>query len=697
MAISTETQDSSGVAAPLCNIVTPCGMLGYGFDEEVVDAELASLAKSSTPTAIILDSGSTDSGPEKLALGGMTVPRSSYKRDLAKILTLLNKYRVPLLFSSAGGDGSNDHVDEMVEVIREIVVEREQCSRLQVFGIYSEVAKSVVLERLAKGRIQGCGTPVPTLTPDDVVAASRIVSQMGYEPFLDTMVQNPDFDVIVGGRAYDPSPYVAYSMFQATAKSASEEVKVTEAFLGGIFHMGKILECGGSCATPKSKAVRATVYRDGTFDVKPLHPGTRCSPLSVAAYTLYEKSRPDLLYGPGGCLNLTHSQYEQLEDGVSVRVSGGVFHSPSTLGSKYTVKLEGACVLGYRTLFMGMFKDPILGAQIDSFLDQAREYVKFQHRHIPDKWDLFLHQYEVASQALSGAKGIFVVGEALAPTQELANSLASSARIASVHGPYPGQKATSGNFAMGIGGKLEIEMGRCANFCVYHLMELGDGEQGAHELKVQESEHENDVSTVAGPQPLYQWKKNVIEEKGRTATNEQEETNRVGTPQQQLKSPLAVLNSNGPSSTDPIPTTKTSVNGDAGPEKTLENGVRHTTLGDVARVIRSKNAGPFELTFDIMFESQCMYTVMKSSAFLTKAVISGLYSVPEEDIIYCGFFDPALAFKATIPRLRQGRRMPSGGFMEDDVHGSQMYVPLMELKLPKELVMALEGVVEHYS
>jgi hypothetical protein len=228
-------------------------------------------------------------------------------------------------------------------------------------------------------------------------------------------------------------------------------------------------------------------------------------------------------------------------------------------------------------------------------------------------------------------------------------------------------------------------------------MELDDGEQGAHELKVQDSEHGNDVSTVAGPQPLYQWKKNVIEGKGRTATDEQEETNRVGTPQQQLKSPLAVLNSNGTSSTDPITTTKTSVNGDAGPEKILENGVRHTTLGDVARVIRSKNAGPFELTFDIMFESQSMYTVMKSSAFLTKAVISGLYSVPEEDIIYCGFFDPALAFKATIPRLRQGRRMPSGGFMEDDVHGSQMYVPLMELKLPKELVMALEDVVEDYS
>lgn len=114
---------SSHAMDPLCQIVTPVGMLGYGFDEDVVDAELAKLSSTSIPTAIILDSGSTDSGPSKLALGSMTSPRSSYKRDLRKLVTLVTKYDVPLLFSSAGGDGSNDHVDEMHSVIEEIMAE----------------------------------------------------------------------------------------------------------------------------------------------------------------------------------------------------------------------------------------------------------------------------------------------------------------------------------------------------------------------------------------------------------------------------------------------------------------------------------------------------------------------------------------------------------------------------------------------
>jgi hypothetical protein len=111
---------------PLCHVVTPVGCLGFGVDEEIMDAELSQLTKTNIPTAIILDSGSTDSGPEKLALGSTSAPRSSYVRDLGKLLRLVHRYRVPLLFSSAGGDGSGKHVDEMVEVIREIQTASEE-------------------------------------------------------------------------------------------------------------------------------------------------------------------------------------------------------------------------------------------------------------------------------------------------------------------------------------------------------------------------------------------------------------------------------------------------------------------------------------------------------------------------------------------------------------------------------------------
>jgi hypothetical protein len=95
-------------------------MLGYGLHEDHTAAAIADKLRNGAPTALILDSGSTDSGPEKLALGCMTVPRDSYARDLRKLLKLAWNFRVPLIFSSAGGDGSDEHVRELTSIVEEI-------------------------------------------------------------------------------------------------------------------------------------------------------------------------------------------------------------------------------------------------------------------------------------------------------------------------------------------------------------------------------------------------------------------------------------------------------------------------------------------------------------------------------------------------------------------------------------------------
>lgn len=106
---------------PLCRIITPIGMLGYGFDEAEIKDALESSVQSGIPTAIILDSGSTDSGPAKLALGTMTCPRASYERDLRKLIAIIAKYRLPVLIGSGGGDGSDAHVKELVNIVEEIL------------------------------------------------------------------------------------------------------------------------------------------------------------------------------------------------------------------------------------------------------------------------------------------------------------------------------------------------------------------------------------------------------------------------------------------------------------------------------------------------------------------------------------------------------------------------------------------------
>jgi hypothetical protein len=120
-----ETRDGQSPATPMCHIVTPVGMMGYGFDEVQTEATLSKLVPTGIPTVIIMDAGSTDSGPSKLALGDMSAPRTSYVRDLEKLCKLIDAFKVPLIFSSAGGDGTDEHVNVMLEILDEITAKEE--------------------------------------------------------------------------------------------------------------------------------------------------------------------------------------------------------------------------------------------------------------------------------------------------------------------------------------------------------------------------------------------------------------------------------------------------------------------------------------------------------------------------------------------------------------------------------------------
>ena len=98
-------------------------MLGYGINAGQTNAALERFTSTGIPTAMILESGSTDSGPQKLALGGMTVPLGSYIRDLRKLLASACRYNMPLIFSSAGGSGTDHNTRELAEVIKSLAAE----------------------------------------------------------------------------------------------------------------------------------------------------------------------------------------------------------------------------------------------------------------------------------------------------------------------------------------------------------------------------------------------------------------------------------------------------------------------------------------------------------------------------------------------------------------------------------------------
>jgi hypothetical protein len=101
-----------------------------------------------------------------------------------------------------------------------------------------------------------------------------------------------------------------------------------------------------------------------------------------------------------------------------------------------------------------------------------------------------------------------------------------------------------------------------------------------------------------------------------------------------------------------------------------------TTIAELASLVRSKNAGPFELTFDIMFDSAESYARVKRSGAVTGAVVARLFNLSENEVKLF-FADVALAIKATIPRP-----IFQGDLGDADGHGGQQYAPLMSIEVP---------------
>ncbi|KGN74852.1 acyl-CoA synthetase [Porphyromonas macacae] len=95
-------------------------------------------------------------------------------------------------------------------------------------------------------------------------------------------------------------------------------------------------------------------------------------------------------------------------------------------------------------------------------------------------------------------------------------------------------------------------------------------------------------------------------------------------------------------------------------------------LIDLASVIRSKNSGPYELTFDVIFKDFETFNKVKAARAINEKNFCALYGIPESDIINLVYFDPAKAVKITIVRP-----IPSGSLGETDVYGAQQHGPLM--------------------
>ena len=441
-------------------VLSPTAILGYGFPEESFFEGV-----KRNPDVIAVDAGSTDPGPYYLGSGKSFTDRNSVKRDLEYMLGASVSNKIPLIIGTAGGSGADSHLDWNVEIIKEIAQEKNLDFKIAI--ISAEISKNVVKEKLANDKIILLNGTSP-LTIDEIDNATRIVGQMGTEPFIKALELGAD--VIIAGRTYDPVVFACLA--------------IKKGFPEGLaLHMGKILECATIAAMPGSGSdcMLGTLYKD-KFVLEPLAQNRKCTELSVAAHTLYEKSNPYILPGPGGSLDLTETEFKQESDRATA-----VFGTKFVKSETYTIKLEGAKKVGHRTVSFAATNDPIMISQIDDIISQVKERVENNFKKFGI--ENFFLDFKIYGK--NGTMGIFqniendvshelgIIIEAVSDTSEQSATICSFARSTLLHFGYDGRKSTAGNLAFPFS-PSDFNAGEVFVFNIYHLIEVETDEMNEY-------------------------------------------------------------------------------------------------------------------------------------------------------------------------------------------------------------------------
>ncbi len=96
---------------------------------------------------------------------------------------------------------------------------------------------------------------------------------------------------------------------------------------------------------------------------------------------------------------------------------------------------------------------------------------------------------------------------------------------------------------------------------------------------------------------------------------------------------------------------------------------------DIARVVRSKNSGPYELVLDIMLKDRQLFDALRASGQFSAQRLATVYGVRLEEIRRIVWFEPANAVKVVMPR-----RIVSGAPGDSDVYGAQQHAPLLTME-----------------
>ncbi|MFV0297341.1 MAG: acyclic terpene utilization AtuA family protein [Hyphomicrobiaceae bacterium] len=431
-------------------IMSASGQLGYGVIEKAFKAGL-----ERDLHLIGADMGSVDPGPYYLGAGKLATARRSTKRDIRMLLMGAVPRKIPLIIGSAGTGGGDSHLDQTLEIVREIA--REEGLKFRLATIRSEMPRDLIKKQAKAGRIAAIG-PMPDLTDDEVDAAACIVGQAGTEAFIRAIDLDPD--VIIAGRACDTGIYTCLP----------EKLGFPT---GPALQMAKIIECASLACEGGGRDSMLGTLEGESFILESMNPARRATPMSVAAHGLYEQADPLSVAEPEGILYLHDSKFEAVDD-RRCRVSGGRWEPTD----KFSVKIEGATRVGARAIMVAGSADPVFIEKADEIAVSVEAIIRELVPPKPENpYTLYFRFYGlgvVSGQPVTQKpEEVGVMVECIGEDEDEARAVAATAKQYLLHAPFPGRISTAGNLGFPFT-PPELTAGDAYRFSVYHIMQVDE-------------------------------------------------------------------------------------------------------------------------------------------------------------------------------------------------------------------------------
>jgi hypothetical protein len=396
------------------------------------------------------DAGSTDAGPAFLGGERGMTHRWGIKQCLDELLSLCVPRGVPVLIGSAGMGGTRAGLNEFREILEEVA--REKKLHFRAAYLDSELDKSYLKAKLREGCIRPL-EPLPPLTEEAIDRSVHTVALMGTEPYIKALSEGAT--VILGGRTTDPALFAAVPIWKGVPLSVA-------------WHMAKVIDHVTVNIEPQAgvETWAMGIADDSGFKVQATNPRGKCTAVRVAQATMHENRSPALFYEPPGSINISACKYEQI-DARTVQVTGTKF-TPF----KYTLKLEGAERVGYRSITVCGLRDPEIIRTLDARLDALKTTITAQ-AHAQgirgERFNLLFHvygkngclgQWEPQKQFVPLEVGI--VGECIADSQDIASAVINMTHFY-LHSPLSAAFPFSPH---------NLDFGAVYQFHICHLLEL---------------------------------------------------------------------------------------------------------------------------------------------------------------------------------------------------------------------------------